>query len=419
MSARFRRILVLLVVFGAIVLIGVKVIGRDSADDTERSAEVNKAGESEDVPAFSSAELDSLRRPIEAAIEAGAFPGAAMAVGRGADEWHLLAMGAIGWTRNAPAVDAEATRYDLASVTKVVATATAVLLLLDEGKLSLDDPVARFFPEFEEGPKASVTIRHLLTHTSGLPEGATLEGRDRAQRIQRAKNFRIFPPAGAHVGYSDVGFILLWEIAGMAAGEPLTNYLDRKLFQPLGMSSTGFSPGLDCEPCAPTGRLRDQSLYRGKPFDPLAQRLDGVTGSAGLFSSAGDLARFVAMVANGGVLDGVRVLSEAAASEFIREQPVAGSYRLGWEALCPDSHSADELCPAPDAVRHTGWTGASIHLDPATGAWLVLLTNRTYEPKAENPLRELRRLTFTNVLGFAGPGDSLQESVSTVNPATR
>jgi CubicO group peptidase (beta-lactamase class C family) len=354
-------------------------------------------------PVFSAAEIDSFLAPLEAEVIAGAFPGAAMAVGVRDIESHRLQIGHIGWTRNAAPVDASTTVYDLASVTKVVATASAVMLLADEGMMSLDEPVSRFLPEFASGPKAAVTIRHLLTHTSGLPVGASLLGDSRADRIARAKTFPIFPPAGARVEYSDVGYILLWEAAEAAAGEPLTGYLERKLYRPLGMNSTRFSPGLDCEACAPTGRLRDQSLYRGRPFDPLGQRLDGIGGSSGLFSTAGDLARFAAMIANGGELEGVRILSVGAVREFVGQQAVGGGrYRLGWEVVCADTTGAGEgaPCDSPLAVGHTGWTGTAIYLEPSTGIWLVLLTNRTYEPRAEYRLPQVRRELLRAALRF-------------------
>lgn len=349
-------------------------------------------------PRFSDDDLERIRGPIAEQVSAGAFPGAAVAVGVGASASYTMGIGAIGWTRNAPSVDPAVTRYDLASLTKVVATAAAVMLLVDDGRMGLDDPVSRYLPEFAAGPKSGVTIRHMLTHTAGLPAGAVLNGKDRAERIARAKSFSIYPPPGVRVEYSDIGFVLLWEAAEVAAGEPLTGYLERRLYGPLGMSSTGFSPGLDCEECAPTGRLRDQSLYRGKPFDPLGQRLDGVTGSSGLFSTAHDLGRFAAMIANGGELDGVRVLSRESVDEFIGVQPVAGSYRLGWESVCDGDEESADPCPTVDAIGHTGWTGTAIYIDPPSGTWLVLLTNRTYEPRADNPLRDLRSMTLRTVL---------------------
>jgi CubicO group peptidase (beta-lactamase class C family) len=355
---------------------------------------------------FDAESLERVVEPVRAQVEAGAFPGAAVAIGIGSREVYLREIGHIGWTRNAPPVSGPETQYDLASVTKVVATASAVMLLVDEGRMALDDPVSKFLRGFDEGPKSAVTIRHLLTHSSGLPAGAILRGNSRSERIATALRFPIYPPAGARVEYSDVGFVLLWEAAERAAGEPLTAYLERKLYQPLGMNSTRFSPGLDCEACAPTGRLRDQSLYRGRPFDPIAQRLDGVGGSAGLFSTAGDLGRFMAMIANGGELDGVRILSPEAAAEFVGPQPVGrGRFRLGWEVFCDDSIAEpDEECVGTETIGHTGWTGTSIHLDPETGLWIVLLTNRTYEPRAPNRLRQVRHEVFGRARETAATG---------------
>ncbi len=391
-----------------ITVVGAALLSRGGGSD-DRGGRIVGSGDSGDGPppaaasvevhpAFSGAALAWILEPVQAQLEEGAFPGAAVAVGLGSREVREIGEGFIGWTKNAPPVDPDRTMYDLASLTKVVATATATMLLVDEGRMSLDDPVAKYLPEFGAVPKDAVTIRHLLTHTSGLPEGATLEGENRAARIARAARFPIYPPAGARVQYSDVGFILLWEAAEIAAGEPLTDYLDRRLFGPLGMVSTRFSPGLDCEECAPTGRLRDQSLYRGRPFDPLGQRLDGVGGSSGLFSTARDLGRFMAMIANGGELDGVRVLSEEAVAEFTGPQPVGGRFRLGWEMYCPDDADGNDACRSSTTLHHTGWTGTSIHLDTATGAWVVLLTNRTYEPRVDNRISAVRREVVTRLI---------------------
>ncbi len=344
---------------------------------------------------FDSTSVDWLLEPVREQLDAGAFPGAAIAFGVRDDEMHLTELGRIGWGPNAADVDASTTIYDLASLTKVLATAAAVMLLVDDGRLALDDPVARYLPAFAEGPKAAVTIRHLLTHTSGLPEGAELRaGSTRAEKIERATRFPILPPAGSRVVYSDVGFIIAWEVAERVAGEPLPDFLRKRLYEPLGMTATGFLPGLDCEECAPTGRLRDQSLYRGRPFDPLAQRLDGISGSAGLFATGRDVGRFAAMIANGGELEGVRILSPATTAEFIGPQPVGGRYRLGWETMCDGEVPASTPCETTIGIGHTGWTGTSIWIDPATGVWTVLLTNRTYESRAPNQLQAVRRELF-------------------------
>jgi serine-type D-Ala-D-Ala carboxypeptidase len=378
------------------MLFAIDASDRDSLTFVDADVEAEVAETVEAGPIFSADAIESLARPVADEVEAGAFPGASLAVGVGAEEIHLVGLGSVGWTRNAAPVQPEATIYDLASLTKVVATSSAVMLLVEDGRLALDDPAGRFLPDFRTGAKANVTIRHLLTHTSGVPAGAILRGNNRRERIARAESFSIYPPAGARVEYSDVGFILLGEIVERAAGESFPVYLERRLFGPLGMSSTGFSPGLDCEACAPTGRLRDQSLFRGRPFDPLAQRLDGVSGHSGLFSTAHDLARFAAMITNGGELDGVRIFRPETVQELIGPQPVGGRYRLGWEVYCePPLQDANSRCERPLAIGHTGWTGTSLWIQPETGVWTVLLTNRTYEPRGPNRINQVRRDLFT------------------------
>lgn len=347
-------------------------------------------------PHFETARIAAVLQPIADEIGSGAFPGAAVAFGRGEREVYTFGLGATGWTRNATPVDPGVTRYDLASLTKVVATSAAVMLLVDEGRISLDDPVSDYLPNFAEGPKAEVTIRHLLNHTSGLPAGSVLRGRNRREKIERATRLDIYPPAGARTEYSDIGYILLWEAAAKAAGEPLPRYLERRFFEPLQMHATGFSPGLECDDCAPTGRLRDQSLYRGKPFDPIAQSLDGIAGSAGLFSTAGDLARFAAMVANGGEVNGRRIVSQETLAEFTELTPGA-DFALGWEARCGGEMGLGG-CDGPVWIAHTGWTGTFIAVDPVSNVWLVLLTNRTYEPRAPNRIQQLRQEVFANAV---------------------
>jgi CubicO group peptidase (beta-lactamase class C family) len=315
----------------------------------------------------------------------------------------LRGVGRIGWTSNASEVDPAETRYDLASVTKAMATVPAVLLLVEEGRMGLDEPVARYLPVFSGGGKDAVTIRHLLTHTSGLPAGAILRGEARWQKIDRLlRRIPVNGAPGRRVEYSDVGYVILYEAARRAAGEPLPNYLQRRLWEPLGMTSTGFSPGLDCEECAPTGRLRDGRLYRGRPFDETAQSLDGITGNAGVFSTARDVARFAAMIANGGELDGVRIFRPETVREFARAQPGTGTRTLGWEIFCRGKPvPSNQRCDDPYAFGHTGWTGTSVWIDPERGVWVVLLTNRTYETRAPSRIAEVRRELFDRAMGEA------------------
>lgn len=292
---------------------------------------------------------------VQAQLARGAFPGAAVVVGRGPEIATARGLGRVAW--NEAPVDPARTRYDLASLTKVVATTSAVMLLVEDGRMDLDAPVSRYLPAFRGTNKSRVTVRHLLTHTSGLPAGGS------ATSLGRILATRLVSRPGARVRYSDLGMIVLWEAAERAAGEPLPALLERRVWTPLGMHATGFSPGAGCTACAPTsGGARG----RGIVHDPIARRLGGVAGNAGLFSTAQDLGRFAAMLASGGALDSVRVFQAETVRAFLA--PQAGGRALGWDTQ-------------DGAVLHTGYTGTSLWIDPRRGAWAVLLTNATYQPK--------------------------------------
>jgi CubicO group peptidase (beta-lactamase class C family) len=264
--------------------------------------------------------------------------------------------------------------------------------------------VQRHLPWFEGQFKERVTWRHLLTHTSGLPGGANIRGDAPRERLRRLLRTRIAEPPGRRVEYTDLGFIALWAAAERAAGEPLQRYLERRVWGPLGMRNTRFAPGMECERCAPTLFLtRSGEPYRGLPNDLYARRLGGVAGNAGLFSTAHDMARFAAMIAGGGEVDGVRVLRQESVREMLRQQPGAGRRTLGWQAVCPDEPPREELpCERPLAYGHTGWTGTSLWVDPDSGLWTVLLTNRTYlvrNRERSAAIGELRRRVWEAVGG--------------------
>jgi CubicO group peptidase (beta-lactamase class C family) len=351
------------------------------------------------APRLSPAALDSAEGRVRAELERRAFPGAALAVGIGARTERLAGMGRVGWRESAAPVSPDSTLYDLASVTKPVATATAVLLLAQDGVIRLDDPVRRHLPQFEGRFKDRVTWRQLLTHTSGLPAGAAIRGDAPRERVRRILRTRIDEAPGTQVEYTDLGYVVLWEAAQRAAGEPLPRFLERRVWRPLGMTRTGFLPGQDCTACAPTLRLSTGEPFRGRPNDLLARRLGGVTGNAGLFSTAHDLGRFAAMLAGGGELDGVRVLAPETVREMLRQQPGAGRRTLGFVALCPrEPHSEEKPCARPLAVGHNGWTGTSLWIEPERRAWTVLLTNRSYDVRATARMAELREESFRHAV---------------------
>jgi CubicO group peptidase (beta-lactamase class C family) len=324
-------------------------------------------------------------------IAQGAMPGAALAVGRGASTVVERGFGRLSWGLGSPAVDPDRTIFDLASLTKVVATTTAVMLLVEDGKMELDAQVSTYLPEFSGGAKDRVTVRHLLTHTSGLPAWSEIWAPRPEEALQRAIETPLAATPGTGMEYSDVGFIVLWAAAEAAAGQPLYRLLDLRVFGPLAMRSTTFVPGEGCGRCAPTGRRPDGSDLRGVVHDPLARQLGGITGNAGLFSTVHDLARFAGMLASGGELNGVRVLRAETIERFTRRQPGAGTRALGWDTPDDRGRGAAGRQISPRGFGHTGFTGTSLWIDPDRGTWVVLLANRTFAPRRSSGMQALRR----------------------------
>ncbi len=337
-------------------------------------------------------------------LRRGGFPGAALAMGRGDRIVVEQGVGRTGWGAADAWVDPDRTVYDLASLTKVVATTTAVMLLVEDGKMQLDAPVARYLPEFTSGEKARVTIRHLLTHTSGLPAWAEISAPTPDGALGKAVRTSLVRGVGTQVEYSDIGFVLLYAAAERAAGEPLFRLIDRRVFGPLKMHATTYAAGTGCGVCASTARNRGDA-FQGKVHDPIARQLGGVSGNAGLFSTVHDLARFAAMLAGGGELDGVRVLQAGTVREFTRRQPGAGTRALGWDTAARAGVAGERI--SPSAFGHTGYTGTSIWIDPERGTWAVLLANRTYDSAGGNRMQSLRRAVNDRLADAADTGGRL------------
>ena len=334
------------------------------------------------------------------------FPGAALAVGVRGTTLLEVGVGRTRWGRLAPPVDADATLYDLASLTKAVATTAAVMVLVDDGKMRLDDPISRFLPAFTGRGREKVTVRQALTHTAGLPAAMPIRDfgspGDRLYRVVASVD--LIDDPGAEVLYSDVGFVLLGLAAANAAGKPLPAFLRERVWGPLGMTQTRFEPGIGCAVCAPTLTLEDGTPFAGKTNDPFSRDLGGITGNAGLFSTAHDLGRFAAMLANGGELGGVRIVKAETLRQFRQPQPRAGTRGLGFEVFCREGTVPDRFrCKTPYAYGHTGYTGTSMWIDPERGIWVVLLSNRTFQPKAPNQIRVVRRRLFNLVTGILPP----------------
>jgi len=370
-------------------------VGAKVAAATETAAERKARLEAE--------KLAAAERLVQEEVRRGAFPGAALAAGRGAHLELLKGIGNAEWGKYE--VDPERTIYDIASLTKVVGTTSAVMLLVENGRMEIDAPVSRYLPEFSGGRKDQVTIRHLLTHTSGLPAGAGAPGTPE-QALRALVRTPLAAAPGARMVYSDVGFVVLWAAAERAAGQPLEQLLQDSVFRPLGMVSTGFNPGGEaCDRCSPSYRKADGTPVRGQVHDPTARKLGGVAGNAGLFSTAADLARFAAMLASGGTLEGVQIFREETVRQFTTRQPDAGNRALGWETPKARGGSSGGAV-SRKAFGHTGFTGTSLWVDPERGTWTVLLANRTFDPHASNRIQALRRAVNDRVAEAAELADA-------------
>jgi CubicO group peptidase (beta-lactamase class C family) len=274
------------------------------------------------------------------------------------------------------------TLFDAASLTKVIATTPAIGLLLEQGCLKLDAPVRDSLPEFTGEGRERVTLRHLLTHTSGLRPGLGLvpewQGAEKALQLACAEKLQA--PPGTQFVYSDINFILLGEIVRRVSGEPLDLFAARTIFGPLKMRDTTFLPSAGTRPrIAPTTATNGIYL-RGEVHDPTARRMRGVAGHAGLFTTAADLARFARMLLHGGELEGVRVFRPETIGLMTSVQsPGAVTARrgLGWDIDSPYSGPRGRLFPV-GSFGHTGWTGTSLWLDPFSRTFVILLSNRNH-----------------------------------------
>src|SRR6185295_12617748 len=370
------------------------------------------------VPAVSSARLAQMDTVIADAIADKKLPGAVVLVGRKGQVVWKKAYGAraVEPVREVKTPD---TIFDLASLTKVVATATSIMILMERGKLRLSDPVSLYIPELKGEGRDRITIEQLLTHVSGYAPDFDLRerwtGYDEA--IKRLIKEPLRNPPGSRFTYSDIGFITLGEVVARVSGMPLDQFAQKNIFGPLRMVNTGFrlSPSLKAR-IAPTERRRGQMSYlgdsgvnagaegelwlRGEVHDPTSYRMNGVAGHAGLFSTANDLAIYCQMILNGGTYGGVRILSPLTVAEMTRPRVVStsgGTRGLGWDMNTSFSTNRGDLFPL-GSFGHTGFTGTSIWIDPASEIFLIFLSNRVH-PDGKGDVGPLRGRVATIVAG--------------------
>jgi uncharacterized protein YbbC (DUF1343 family) len=284
------------------------------------------------------------------------------------------------------------TVFDLASLTKVVATATSVMILVERGKIRLGDPVARYIPEFAQNGKERITIEQLLLHRGGLVADNDLaDYRDGPEKaMERIYALGTVAEPGARFIYSDVGYIVLGELVRRVSGQRLDDFAREHIFRPLGMTETTFTPtGALRQRCAPTER-RQGRWMQGEVHDPRAHALGGVAGHAGLFSTARDLAIYCQMILNGGEFRGVRILSPLSVRRMVESRglPFHEMRGLGWDINTGYSSNRGDLFPI-GSFGHTGFTGTSVWIDPASRTFVIFLSNRVH-PDGRGDVTSLR-----------------------------
>ncbi|HEY3744483.1 MAG TPA: exo-beta-N-acetylmuramidase NamZ domain-containing protein [Bryobacteraceae bacterium] len=328
---------------------------------------------------------------INAAIEAGLIPGAVVCIGHAG---HVVYQKAYGSKSLIPTKSPmlEDTIFDAASLTKVIATTSAMMKLVEDGEVGLSDPVTKYLPEFQGG-KSRVTVRDLMVHFSGLRPDIDLIPKWSGYEtgIHMALTDKSTGPPGGKFVYSDIDFELLGEIVRRVAHEPLDQYVNHLLFEPLGMTDSGFNP-----PASKRHRIAATEVEDGVPFvgvvhDPTARYMGGVAGHAGVFTTAHDLSLFAEMMLNYGELNGKRLFAAATVRKFTTSnspshQPILRG--LGWDIDSPFSGNRGELFPI-GSYGHTGFTGTSIWLDPRSHSYVILLTNSVHPKRGKNitPLR--------------------------------
>jgi CubicO group peptidase (beta-lactamase class C family) len=351
-------------------------------------------------PSVHGAVLDAARFPeidaaIHRAIDERDLPGAVFHLERDGDTYEQ-AYGALSYEPGA-AADRTDTVFDAASLTKVLATAPSVLILAEEGKINLDGRLSDYFPECANKGKEAITIRHLLTHTSGLPAGlpAKPAWRGDASAHALACNIEVLNAPGTLFRYSDINYVLLGQLVQHVSGIPLDEFARTRIYEPLRMHDTGYLPlrrGVARSIIAPTqkgrqpgaktahGDLALGEILQGVVHDPTGRRMDGVAGSAGVFTTAHDVARYARMLLNDGELDGVRILSPHSVRLMTTAQSPAGlaPRGMGMDINSPYAVRPRGTLYPVSSYGHTGFTGCVLWIDPASHSFYVFLSNRVY-----------------------------------------
>ncbi|MBI4501792.1 MAG: beta-lactamase family protein [Gemmatimonadetes bacterium] len=334
-----------------------------------------------------------VERAVMGGIRDGVFPGAVVVVGTHDSMLLARGYGHLAWSAKSPVPDPDSTLYDLASLTKVVATTPAVMILVEKGMLQLDRPVQYYLPEFAAPGKEEVSVWNLLAHNSGLRSFLRLD--TLASDSATAREIVLHEPLrwrpGTHVEYSDLNAMLLGWIVERVSGVPLDRFASANVFAPLAMTQTRFVP-----PKAWHHRTAPTNLWHGTSIagavnDQNAARLGGISGHAGLFATGMDVARYVQLYLRGGTtLAGQRVLLSRTINLFTRR--AAGNRALGWEVRDTTKAENSGRLMSPRAFGHTGFTGTSVWIDPDHDVFAVVLTNRVYATRARRSFTRIKEI---------------------------
>jgi CubicO group peptidase (beta-lactamase class C family) len=350
--------------------------------------------------------LNNIAPIVQGSIAAGEYPGAVILVSH---RGRIIYRGVFGNRRIMPSVAPMRfnTLFDVASLTKVIATAPAVMQLVEESKLDLDAPVARYWPEFGQNGKSTITVRELLTHTSGLEpdlpsDDNTILGSNAAYHAIEV--LKPSYPIGSVFVYSDVNFIVLGYLVERITHQPLQQYARQHIFNLIGMKDTTFLPSNKLQDrIAPTEVVRDK-LRWGQVNDPVTYSMNGVSGAAGVFSDASDISLYLQCLLNGGRVTHGKdnyILGPLTVLKMTTPQTLPGlaeARGLGWDIDSPYANRG-VLFPI-SSFGHTGWTGTSVWVDPVTQTWIIILTSRTHpKPALFNKLITDRREIANIVAG--------------------
>ena len=355
-------------------------------------AQVLTSGSPQEV-GMSGERLSRIDGIVHSAIERNEVPGAVVLVMR---RGKIVYRKAFGDRAQVPVREpmTEDTIFDVASLTKVMATATSVMILVEDGRVSLSDPASNYLPRFAKHNKGSITLLQLLTHYSGLRPDLDLndpwQGYETAMERVYREQLLVLP--GEKFIYSDINYLILAEIVRQVTEEPLNEFSSRRIFKPLGMSETGFMPSSELHVRIAPTEFREGRMLRGEVHDPTASRMGGVAGHAGLFSTPDDTALYAQMILNRGRYRGVRILSPLSVLKMSTPQSPDGEQDwrgIGFDIRTPLSANRGDLFPI-GSFGHTGFTGTSLWIDPYNEVVVLIFTSRLH-PDGQGNVTSLRK----------------------------